>query len=67
MILSKPVTKLIIWPFIMVIFTIVFGMVGLKIDEYMGSPPLFMTGFTILCFFMIVMRLYNVLMKEVKK
>jgi F0F1-type ATP synthase assembly protein I len=67
MIITKPVTKLIVWPFIMVMFTLVFGMIGLRIDEYMNTPPLFATGFLILCFFMIVMRLYNVLMKEVKK
>ena len=67
MIITKPVTKLIVWPFIMVMFTLVFGMIGLRIDEYMGGPPLFATGFMVLCFFMIVMRLYNVLMKEVKK
>jgi hypothetical protein len=59
MILTKPVTKLIVWPFIMVIFTIVFGMVGLKIDEYMGSPPLFMAGFMVLFYMMGMVRLYN--------
>lgn len=67
MILIKPLKKLVMWPFILVVFTIVFGMVGLKVDSYMGTPPLFMTGFLILGFFMLIMRLYNQMIKELKK
>lgn len=55
------------WSFVMVICSVLFGYVGLKIDAMLGTPPMLMTGFTVLGFFVVIMRLYNESINEIKR
>ena len=54
------------WSLAMVISSILFTFIGLKIDTVLGTPPLFMIGFLILCFIISLVRLYETYKKMVK-
>lgn len=63
----QKVMSLSAWGFVMVISSILLGGIGLKIDTWLGTPPLFMTGLFLLSFFLVIMRLYNEAMNQIKK
>jgi len=50
------------WSFILVITTVVFGYVGLRVDKLIGSEPTFLTGFIFLAVTLCLLRFY----KEIK-
>ena len=55
------------WSIIMVVCTLLFTVLGFKIDNWLGTPPLFMTGLLILSFILICIRMFNEAMSKIRK
>lgn len=63
----QKVMSLSVWGFVMVICSMLFSIIGLKIDTWLDTPPLFMTGFLLIGLFLVIMRLYNEAINQIRK
>lgn len=47
------------WSFTLVISTLLFAFIGWYLDIMLGTPPMFMSGFLMLCFILSLFKLYK--------
>lgn len=57
--IMQKVYSLSAWSFIMVLSTMLFTFVGLKMDSWFGTSPMFMIGWLLLCVGVSIIRLYK--------